>query len=220
MGWRFCFVGRFNCRLATRTLYRTIRNMPLRMFFYCLTVLVPCISIAQIAPKPVAAPIPVKVVVVAMFEVGADTGDAPGELQYWVERDHLDQVFPLPAAYHDVRMNADGELAIVTGQGTAHAAATIMALGLDPRFDFSHAYWLIAGIAGASPDAASLGSAVWANWIVDGDLGYEIDTREMPAGWTTGMLPCAKRSRLRLPRLRWLGRYIRPIALSCFGRMD
>jgi purine nucleoside permease len=30
--------------------------------------------------------IPVKVVVVAMFELGADTGDRPGELQYWVER--------------------------------------------------------------------------------------------------------------------------------------
>lgn len=152
---------------------------------------------AQPAPKPV--PIPIKVVIVSMFEVGADTGDAPGELQYWVERDHLDQVLPLPAAYHDVRMNADGELAIVTGQGTAHAAATIMALGLDPRFDFSHAYWLIAGIAGASPDAASLGSAVWANWVVDGDLGYEIDAREIPDGWKTGMLPLRKKEPFEAP---------------------
>jgi purine nucleoside permease len=134
-----------------------------------------------------------------MFEVGADTGDKPGELQYWVERDHLDQVYPLPAAYHDVRMNSDGELAIVTGQGTAHAAATIMALGLDPRFDLSHAYWLIAGIAGASPDAASLGSAVWANWIVDGDLGYEIDAREIPPTWSTGMLPLRKKEPFEAP---------------------
>ena len=78
-----------------------------------------------------------------MFEVGEDTGDSPGEFQYWVERDHLDQVFPLPAAYHAVRMNRDGELAVLTGQGTAHAAATIMALGLDPRFDLSHAYWVV-----------------------------------------------------------------------------
>jgi purine nucleoside permease len=90
-------------------------------------------------------------------------------------------------------MNADGELAIVTGQGTAHAAATIMALGLDPRFDFSHTYWLIAGIAGASPEYATLGSAAWANWIVDGDLCYEIDAREMPAGWPTGMVPLTKK---------------------------
>jgi purine nucleoside permease len=137
-------------------------------------------------------PIPVKVVVVAMFEVGADTGDAPGELQYWVERDHLDRIFPLPAGYHPVRMNRDGELAVLTGQGTAHAAATIMALGLDPRFDLSHAYWLIAGIAGGSPERISLGSAAWAHWVVDGDLGYEIDAREMPPDWPTGYLPLRK----------------------------
>jgi purine nucleoside permease len=134
-----------------------------------------------------------------MFEQGADTGDMPGELQYWVERDHLDTIYPLPAAYHDARMNADGELAIVTGQGTAHAAATIMALGLDPRFDFTHSYWLIAGIAGASPYRASLGSAVWANWIVDGDLGYEIDPREMPSDWHFGKLPLRKTTPFEQP---------------------
>ena len=137
-------------------------------------------------------PIPVKVVVVAMFEVGQDTGDQPGELQYWVERDHLDRIYPLPAGYHSVRMNADGEMAVLTGQGTAHAAATIMALGLDPRFDLTHAYWLIAGIAGGSPDRISLGSAAWARWVVDGDLGYEIDAREMPPDWPTGYIPLRK----------------------------
>jgi purine nucleoside permease len=137
-------------------------------------------------------PIPVKVVVVTMFEVGADTGDAPGELQYWVERDHLDAVYPLPAGYHAVRMNGNGEMAVLTGQGTAHAAATVMALGLDPRFDLSHAYWIVAGIAGASPDRASLGSALWARWVVDGDLGYEIDAREIPPDWTTGYVPLRK----------------------------
>jgi purine nucleoside permease len=137
-------------------------------------------------------PIQVKVVVVAMFEVGNDTGDQPGELQYWVERDHLDRVYPLPAGYHAARMNVQGEMAVLTGQGTAHAAATIMALGLDPRFDLSHAYWIVAGIAGGSPDRVSLGSAVWAHYVVDGDLGYEIDAREMPPDWTTGYIPLRK----------------------------
>jgi purine nucleoside permease len=135
----------------------------------------------------------VKVVVVAMFEAGADTGDEPGELQYWVERDHLDRVYPMPAAYHAVRMNGNGEMAVLTGPGTAHAAATIMAVGLDPRFDFSHAYWLVAGIAGGCPERVSLGSAVWARWVVDGDLGYEIDAREIPPDWTTGYLPLRKK---------------------------
>jgi purine nucleoside permease len=151
---------------------------------------------------PVAAkqrPIPVKVVIVAMFEVGNDTGDTPGELQFWVERDHLDNVYPLPAGYHAARMNNDGEMAILTGRGTALAASTIMALGLDPRFDFSHAYWLIAGIAGATPERASLGSAVWARWMVDGDLGYEIDPREVPPDWSTGYVPLRKTRPFELP---------------------
>jgi purine nucleoside permease len=157
-------------------------------FFRALLLCAAMATIAHAKPRP----IPVKVVVVAMFEVGADTGDQPGELQYWVERDHLDRVYPLPAGYHPVRMNADGEMAVLTGQGTAHAAATVMALGLDPRFDLTHAYWIVAGIAGATPDKASLGSAFWARWVVDGDLGYEIDARETPPDWTTGYLPLRK----------------------------
>src|SRR5258708_7246650 len=104
-----------------------------------------------------------RVVVVTMFEQGADTGDAPGEFQFWVEREHLDRVIPLPAAFHDVRANADGSIiGIVTGGGNTNAAATIMALGLDPRFDLRQSYWLVAGIAGVDPADASIGSAVWA----------------------------------------------------------
>ena len=139
-----------------------------------------------------AAPIPVKVVVVAMFELGADTGDRPGEFQHWVERKTLDRVIPFPQGYHDLRMNDAAVLGVVTGVGTARAAATIMALGLDPRFDLSKAYWVIAGIAGIDPEDASLGSAAWAEWIVDGDLGHEIDAREIPADWKTGMVPLRK----------------------------
>jgi purine nucleoside permease len=160
-----------------------------RARIFLMGVIVACAASAVTA-KPKA--IPVRVVVVAMFEVGADTGDTPGELQYWVERDHLDRIYPLAAGYHAVRMNGDGELAVLTGQGTAHAAASIMALGLDPRFDLTHAYWLIAGIAGGTPDRVSLGSAVWARWVVDGDLGYEIDAREMPPDWSTGYVPLRK----------------------------
>src|ERR1700748_3625204 len=135
------------------------------------------------------APIVVKVVVVAMYEQGADTGDAPGEFQYWVEREHLDKVLPLPAGNHNLRMNSDGVLGVLTGVGTAKAAATIIALGLDPRFDLSHAYWIVAGIAGGDPADVSLGSAVWVHWIIDGDLGYEIDAREIPKDWSTGYVP-------------------------------
>src|ERR1700722_12346415 len=115
------------------------------------------------------APIPVKVVVIALFEPGADQGDAPGEYQYWVEREHLDHVYPFPQGFHDLRMNDQGVLGVLAGMGTARAAASIMALGSDQRFDFSKAYWLVAGIAGADPADAPLGSAVWAGWVGGGD---------------------------------------------------
>jgi purine nucleoside permease len=138
-----------------------------------------------------AQPIPVKVVVVAMFERGEDTGDAPGEYQLWVQREHLDRIFP-SAGYHHVRMNNDGVLGMLTGVGTAKAAASVMALGLDPHFDLSHAYWLVAGIGGGDPADVSLGSAVWAEHVIDGDLAYELDARDIPKDWPTGYVPLRK----------------------------
>jgi purine nucleoside permease len=144
--------------------------------------------------------IPVKVVVVAMFERGADTGDEPGEFQFWVERNKLDRVMAFPQGYHDLRMNKDGVLGVLTGVGNSKSAASIMALGLDPRFDLRKAYWLVAGIAGVDPADASLGSAAWAEWVVEGDLGHEIDAREIPAGWKTGYVPLRKSVPYEQPR--------------------
>ena len=136
------------------------------------------------------APIPVKVVVVTMFETGADSGDKAGEFQRWNERQKLDTVFSAPHMHHNIHLNADtGVLGIVTGMGTANAAASVMALGLDPRFDLSKAYWLVAGISGFDPADASLGSVAWAEYLVDGDLAHEIDAREIPDDWDTGYFP-------------------------------
>ncbi len=154
-------------------------------------------ALANGQTSPSAKPIEIKVVVINMFEAGADTGDVPGEYQYWVEREHLDTIMPFPQGYHNLRMNShNGVLGLLTGVGTAKAAASVMALGLDPRFDLTHAYFLVAGIGGIDPAAGSLASAVWSDWIVDGDLGYEIDAREIPhdtpeqrALWTTGYVP-------------------------------
>jgi purine nucleoside permease len=88
---------------------------------------------------------------------------------------------------------------MVTGVGTAKAAASVMALGMDPRFDLSKAYWLVAGIGGGDPADVSLGSAVWAEHVVDGDLAYEIDAREMPSDWPIGYVPLRKTKPYELP---------------------
>ncbi len=145
------------------------------------------------------APIQVKVVVVAMFERGEDTADVPGEYQYWVEREHLDQILPMSAGYHHIRMNKDGVLGLLTGVGTAKAAASVMALGLDPRFDLSKAYWMVAGIGGGAPSDVSLGSAVWVDHVVDGDLAFELDARQIPENWPTGYVPLGKSAPFEQP---------------------
>ncbi|GAC1543339.1 MAG: NUP-family purine nucleoside permease [Candidatus Velthaea sp.] len=152
------------------------------------------IVIAAIASVRAASgaemPIPIRVVVVTTFELGADTGDVPGEFQYWVERLPLAGTLDFPQGYRKLRYNADrGVLGVVTGQGAERGAASIMALGSDPRFDLSKAYWLVAGIAGVDPNVASVGSAAWANWVVNADLAFEVDARDMPRSWQTGIVP-------------------------------
>jgi purine nucleoside permease len=129
------------------------------------------------ATRPPA--IPVKMVIVANFENGADFGDKPGEYQFWVEREHLDETLPVRGARGVVRRNKMGLYGLLLENLTPFL--------LDPRFDFSKTYWLFTGISGADPEVASVGSAAWARWVVNGDELREIDDREIPAGWPYGL---------------------------------
>ena len=147
------------------------------------------------AEKPLA----VKVVVVTTFEVGADTGDKPGEFQYWVEREKLDQKITVPGVTHPVLTNGKDVLGVVSGT-TVRASNQIMALVLDPRFDFSKAYWLVNGIAGVDPADASLGSAAWARFVVDGDIAYEIDSREAAKEWPYAIIPIGAKKPNEIPK--------------------
>ncbi|MCX8475754.1 MAG: purine nucleoside permease [Sphingomonas sp.] len=144
--------------------------------------------VAPAARAAQAAPIEVRLVIVTAFEIGADTGDRAGEFQAWAET--MPEVLPFPAGFRDLRYDAKREVLLLhTGIGTSRAAASVTALGMDPRFDLSHAYWLVAAIAGVDPATASVGSAAWIGDIVDTDYGYAVDPREAPAGWSTGMFP-------------------------------
>lgn len=130
-----------------------------------------------------------RVVVVAYFEVGNDTGDRPGELQLWVERDHLDRSIAVPGMSRPVRMSADGrEMAITIGPGNINPAVNLMALGSDSRFDLRKTKWLIAGIAGISALDGTIGDAVWTDFVIDGALLKSIDPREKPASWPDGFM--------------------------------
>jgi purine nucleoside permease len=142
----------------------------------------PCLVSAQAHFRP-------KVVIVSYFEVGEDTGDRPGELQFWVERDHLDRKVDVPGMTRAVRMNADGtEVAVAVGPGNIKPGVNLMALGSDPRFDLRGAHWLLNGIAGIAPQDGTIGDAVWTDFVINGDLAKEIDPREAPESWPDGFM--------------------------------
>ncbi len=147
------------------------------------------LSVAACTPDKSNAPQAFKVVVVAMFEHGEARGDRPGELQYWVERLPEVRELSFPAGEAPLYASGDDVLVVLSGGGIPNATASIMALGMDDRFDLSRAYWLIAGIAGGDPVDVSLGSAAWAQHVVDGDLLFEIDAREIPDDWPYGIVP-------------------------------
>ncbi|MEQ8514490.1 MAG: purine nucleoside permease, partial [Chromatocurvus sp.] len=139
-----------------------------------------------LSATPDPEPAKIRAVVVTMFEIGEDSGDQAGEFQLWNERRNLTEIHGF-GGHHTLHHDSEtGLLVMVTGIGTAKAASSVMMLGMDPRFDVSEAYWLVAGIAGFDPDDASIGSAAWAEYLVDGDLAHEIDAREMPGDWEYG----------------------------------
>ncbi len=175
-----------NLHQAADCLLGTTNNGGYRMRGICSWLM--ALTMLLAASAHAAERIPVKVVVVAMFEMGAVTGDQPGEMQFWVEREKLDKVYPFPLGEYELRMNDRGLLAICTGGGVTNAATSIMALGMDERFDLSKAYWLVAGIAGGDPLDVSLGlrPGPAASSMA---IRYTKSTRGRFKGWPHGLLP-------------------------------
>lgn len=139
---------------------------------------------AMIAPLHLLAAdvIRPKVLVIATYETGKDTGDVPGELQYWVERQRLNQEIRVPGIDHPIVTNGNGLYAMIIGT-TSRCALQLMALAMDSRFDLRQTYFLLSGIAGADPAQITVGSAVWIRHVVDGDPAFEIDHQETPQSW-------------------------------------
>src|SRR5271154_6933967 len=111
------------------------------------------LALLTVAPASSAAIAP-RVLVVAAF---------PFEAERWVARDRLTRRIsigglPVPLACND----PETECVLTTGMGKVNAAASIVVAGASGRLDVRKSYILLAGIAGTTPDVASIGSVAWA----------------------------------------------------------
>ncbi|OCC04353.1 purine nucleoside permease [Labrys sp. WJW] len=124
-----------------------------------------------------------KVMVITMF------GE---EAKPWLEARKLTTKIKVPGLskeYPDVACDTEGLCVMTTAMGYANAASSTAALVLGDKFDLKQTYFLIDGIAGVDPKDGTLGSALWARYVIDGGLRHDIDPRQIPSDWPDGMLP-------------------------------
>lgn len=107
----------------------------------------------------------VRVLVITMFS---------GETQPWLSRESLPIQIDVPTANTPLHCSRSGLCVATVGEGKSNAATSMMAILDSPRLDLHNAYFITAGIAGASPKTGTLGFAAWARWVVDWDLGHHL----------------------------------------------
>jgi purine nucleoside permease len=146
-------------------------------------------------PRGASPPRAVKALIISMF--------GP-EAQPWIDNLKLAEPVAVPglsADYPNVLCNADDVCQVTTGMGHTNAAASVAAVVFSRKFDLSHTYFLIAGIAGIDPTQGTLGSAAWARYLIDYGIAWELDAREKPDDWPTGYLGINTRSPTEKPPL-------------------
>ncbi|GAB1581450.1 purine-nucleoside phosphorylase [Phyllobacterium phragmitis] len=144
--------------------------------------MLPALLAAGALGASAAEPVKPKVMVITMFG---------GETKPWLENEKAEIKIPVPGFpkdYPDVACSAEGLCVLTTAMGYANAASTLSALIYSRLFDLKQTYFIIAGIAGVDPSKGTLGSAHWARFAIDGSLRHEIDPRQIPEGWSHGVV--------------------------------
>ncbi len=141
-----------------------------------------CVLMRPLMPPAMAdtAAPAVRVMIVTTFS---------GEADAWKEARSFPQVIPvpgLPEDYPDVRCGADRVCLVTVGEGHANAASSIAALVFGRMFDLERTWWVVTGIGGINPEHGTLGSAAWAEWLVEFGLQWELDARVKPPSWPSG----------------------------------
>jgi len=139
-------------------------------------------STASSRPSPPGS-VPVHLFVITMFHE---------ETRPWLEGEKFPLEYDIRGTYAPVWCSRKGLCVTKSGMGKAHVAASLTAILLDQRFDWSDTIFLTAGIGGAKPDIMTLGGAALAHYSIDWDLGHRIlhekpsDPLFMPTSFKVG----------------------------------
>ena len=130
---------------------------------------------------------PVRVLILPKFEIGAMTGDFPGEGQCFYE-EYLagGETYIIDGCPGSIELYyKDGVALCLIGQGKVAAAMNTAAILSDTRFDFSDAYILAVGCSGVAEGYGILGDVFVISAAADFDLGHRADPREMSVATET-----------------------------------
>ncbi len=134
-------------------------------------------GIAEVSVK-----IPIKVLILAKFEVGDLTGDTSGEAQLYYEK-YLKggcKEYTIENGFEDNTLYVkDGIALYITGIGKVNAAMSTLAVFNDIRFDFSDTYILSTGCAGSAVETTVMGDVFVISSVLDYDMGHHADIRDM-----------------------------------------
>jgi purine nucleoside permease len=133
-------------------------------------------------------PIQVKVFIAAMFEIGANSGDKAGEFQHWYQR-YFNDSYPIEikGAIGPVYCNNNGVCGGVLGMGKVASSASMQAILLNGKLDFSNSYFILSGVGGTPPSKGTIGDVTWGSWLIDYDLGHRWAPEEGKVGAATFM---------------------------------
>jgi len=133
-------------------------------------------------------PIQVKVFIATMFEIGANSGDKAGEFQHWYQRYFKNsQLIKVKGALKPVYCNEDGVCGGVLGMGKVASSASMQAILLNDKFDFTNSYFMLSGVAGTPPSKGTIGDVTFGSWLIDYDLGHRWAPEEGKPGAPTFM---------------------------------
>ncbi|KAJ7850038.1 NUP-domain-containing protein [Mycena olivaceomarginata] len=138
-----------------------------------------------------------KVMIITMFDAEADVWFNIPEFDVLARNVTFPGLSPLFPAVH---CTADCSVCLATtGQAEINAASTMSALLFAGPFNLTSTYFLIAGIAGVNPKAATIGAVTFARYAVQVGLQYEFDAREVAGEFSTGYFAQGARAPGQVP---------------------